>query len=227
MNQDKIWDVYQNDESIQQFGCPDGGRIEFISKKCPPNKKILNIGVGKGRLEKLCAEKGVNIFSLDPSKETIKRISEELGLKEKAQVGYSQEIPFPDDFFDFVVMTEVLEHLSTETLLKTISEVYRVLKKGGTFIGTVPADENLQHGNVVCPCCGEIFHRWGHQQSFSEGKITQTLNNKFLETKISRLFFHDHKNLNWKGKAIVIPKTIQAKLNIPGSNQNFYFRCRK
>ena len=79
---------------------------------------------------------------------------------EKAAVGYSDAIPFPNAHFDVVVMSEVLEHLPEDVLTSSLCEVDRVLRLHGRFIGTVPADEELAANQVVCPRCGEVFHRW-------------------------------------------------------------------
>jgi len=48
-------------------------------------------------------------------------------------------LPFPDDFFDVVVMLAVIEHLSLDAVAVQVSEVHRVLRKGGRFIITTPA----------------------------------------------------------------------------------------
>jgi SAM-dependent methyltransferase len=48
----------------------------------------------------------------------------------------AEELPFHADIFDYVVASNVLEHLSEATML--ISEAFRVIKPGGKFLGTVP-----------------------------------------------------------------------------------------
>ncbi|MFE8073390.1 class I SAM-dependent methyltransferase [Marinobacteraceae bacterium S3BR75-40.1] len=227
MNQDKIWDVYQNDKNLQFMGCRDGGRIDFFSKLIPPSVSILNIGVGLGRLEKLLCEKGVDVHSLDPSEASIANLQHKLGLGEKAKVGYSQDIPFPEDYFDYVIMTEVIEHLSDGVLKETIAEVNRVLKPGGRFEGSVPADEDLTEGVVICPHCGERFHRWGHLQSFSKFSLHQVIATNFREVSVKRVFFLDLKSLNWKGKLRASLRWLQVTMGLTGSNQNFYFSAKK
>lgn len=223
MNQDKIWDVYQNDPELRHMGCRDGGRIPFIARHLPNGSRVLNIGVGRGSLEKFLSEKGVDVYCLDPSDKSITNLRESLGLGDKARVGYSQEIPFSDGCFDYVVMTEVLEHLSDEILDKTRKEVARVLKAGGAFIGSVPADEDLIESVVVCPECGKRFHRWGHLQSFSRSQLEEYLNRSFDKVLVKRVVFSDWPNLNWKGKASAIAKRIQAKCGAKGSGQNLFF----
>lgn len=56
-------------------------------------------------------------------------------------VGIAEEIPFPAERFDSVVSTQVFEHISNPE--KAAQEIYRVLKRGGTLILTVPQTNEL------------------------------------------------------------------------------------
>lgn len=46
-------------------------------------------------------------------------------------------LPFPDETFDVVYSFSVLEHFDENDDIKCVQEIYRVLKKGGIFAGTV------------------------------------------------------------------------------------------
>ncbi|MGN6568018.1 MAG: class I SAM-dependent methyltransferase [Flavipsychrobacter sp.] len=50
------------------------------------------------------------------------------------------DIPYPDEYFDGVICIHVLEHVQDDA--KGLSELYRVLKKGGFGIILVPNDRN-------------------------------------------------------------------------------------
>ncbi|MEJ2061217.1 MAG: class I SAM-dependent methyltransferase [Gammaproteobacteria bacterium] len=175
MEQNKIWEYYQNNDDTDDAFVNARPRYAFISKQISKSSDVLNIGVGRGGLESILVDKDVNIHCLDPSEESINRIRNEFGIGERAKVGFSQAIPFPDATFDVVVMSEVLEHLSDEVLESTLREVGRVLKPGGRFIGTVPANEDLKASEVICPQCGLKFHRWGHVHSFSVDSLKELL----------------------------------------------------
>lgn len=223
MHQEKIWEAFQNDESLLDIGFPARRRFEYIAKHILKDSLALNIGVGNGYLESLLIEKGVGVSCLDPSSSAIEKIRKRFELGERAQAGYSQSIPFPDASFDYVIMSEVLEHLDDAVIEKTLTEVKRTLKHGGKFLGTVPADENLNIGIVVCPKCGENFHRWGHVQTFSQESLFNTLSLEFNNISINRVVLSDFKQLNWKGKILAVLKGIQVLFNLKGSNQNFFF----
>ena len=51
-------------------------------------------------------------------------------------VGRAENIPMEDEVIDSVVCTQVFEHLQFPE--KSASEIYRVLKKGGNVLITVP-----------------------------------------------------------------------------------------
>jgi SAM-dependent methyltransferase len=51
--------------------------------------------------------------------------------------GDARALPFPDDTFDVVITSEVLEHVQDD--VSAIAEMVRVLKPGGRFAATVPA----------------------------------------------------------------------------------------
>ncbi|MBU1213558.1 MAG: class I SAM-dependent methyltransferase, partial [Alphaproteobacteria bacterium] len=129
------------------------------------------IGVGSGDLEKMLIDRGVEAFSLDPCAESIIRLQVELNMETRARQGYSQDICFDADFFDKVIMTEVLEHLQEDIVHATLDEVRRVLKSGGEFIGTVPYREDLKASEVFCPHCQAQFHRWGHHKSYDVASL--------------------------------------------------------
>lgn len=225
MNQDKIWEAFQNDESLIDIAFPARRRFKFLAKRVLSESRVLNVGVGNGYLENLLVQKGADVSCLDPSRSTIERVRERLGLDEKAHVGYSQSMPYLDASFDYVIMSEVLEHLDNTVIDETLAEVKRVLRAGGQFIGTVPADENLQASIVVCPCCGERFHRWGHIQSFSQDRLSNILNLQFDKVMVRRIHFVDNQRLNWKGRLSGALKTAQTFMGVKGSNQNFYFEA--
>ncbi|PJF33619.1 MAG: hypothetical protein CUN57_01670, partial [Phototrophicales bacterium] len=86
-------------------------RARYFARWLKPGKKVLNIGIGNGELERFSLSKGVEIYSLDPSEQAIEKIRSVKGYAERAKAGRAEAIPFPSNSFDIVVMSEVLEHL--------------------------------------------------------------------------------------------------------------------
>lgn len=194
-SQDYIWDHFQN-EGVESFRF-SGARQEFLMRRIARGERVLNIGVGSGELERLGLAKGVEMWSLDPSERAIERLRESLRMGERAQQGYSQAIPYADGQFDVVIMTEVLEHLDDQVLDATLTDVRRVLKPGGRFIGTVPARERLSDAHVVCPACSHQFHRWGHVQSFDDADLARLLKRVFKEAAVKETFIIEWDSVGW------------------------------
>ena len=227
MGQDKIWEHFQN-EGVEAFS-QSLGRLEFLARRLSPAQRVLNIGVGNGSLEFLAASKGVDIWSLDPSERAIGRIRQSLGMGEKARVGYSQALPFPDSNFDIVIISEVLEHLDESVLQTTLDEVHRVLRTDGVLIGTVPARENLSESLVLCPDCGAKFHRWGHKSSFDIDRLSAVLATRFLINEMSERFFIDWESAGWSRRIQGLIKRFLSWRGIGtyGVCRNIFFAVQK
>lgn len=89
--------------------------------------------------------------------------------------GNCTSLPFDDGSFDTVYMTDIVEHLATGDLIKCFQESMRVLKSNGHLIVATVNDENLAENVILCPHCGENFHRWGHCQSFTAETLRQRM----------------------------------------------------
>lgn len=223
-----IWDYWQVERPEEfQSGLPRQLWLICEIKRRVKTGKVLNIGCGSGLFEELASQRGFEVYSLDPSAKSIEVIKERLQLGSRAQVGSIDHIPFPDDFFNAVVASEVLEHLDQHALEEGLKEVHRVLRPGGLFLGTVPAFENLQENLVVCPYCNSLFHKWGHLQSFTPNSIRLLLEKHFQAMKVSVKYFPYFPALNWKGKLTALLKLCLSKVGIHGSNENIVFICRK
>jgi SAM-dependent methyltransferase len=184
MEQEKIWDYFQN-EGLGDGKFPEA-RQRFMLRFLQAGTSVLNVGVGAGALERLGLEKGVQMYALDPSEKAIERLRESLGMAGRAQAGYAQAIPFPDGSFDMVVMSEVLEHLDDAVLAQSLLEVHRVLKPSGSLLASTPYREDLGAKHVVCPQCGSVFHHMGHMQSFDKPRMRLVIEQSGL--RVQRLW---------------------------------------
>jgi SAM-dependent methyltransferase len=187
--QDAIWTYYQNERAGDFQGArPRMAHIIYTirGKKRKSDIRLLNIGAGNGDFEKMAASQGWDIYSADPDEGTVNRLKL-MGIK--AARMHIEEMVFQDKQFDFVVASEVLEHLSVEQFNLGLAEVKRILKPGGWFIGTVPHREDLQQNYVFCPHCNSVFHRWGHMRSFDLKSLATDLNCFFSNVRVKRTAF--------------------------------------
>jgi SAM-dependent methyltransferase len=225
MNQDRIWEYYQNRAPESFEGSHN--RLNFLVKQIKPHSRVLDIGVGAGNFERMALVAGHDVYALDPSETSIQKLRERLKLGEKAQIGYGQNMPFPSNFFDAVVVSEVIEHLSPDVTQAVLVEIGRVLCNGGILLGTVPARENLQESMVVCPHCGEIFHRWGHLQAFTPDTMRELLSPRFTVQVIIERPFITWQQFNWRGKLVHLLRMALWHLGSHSSNEHIFFHAIK
>lgn len=110
-------------------------------------KKILEVGVGPGKLLLRMARKGYTVTGIELRKgmayEARRRVKE-AGFDIDILHQSIYHLPFKDDTFDCIVLTFVLAEI--DHLEKAIAEMRRVLKNGGKIIiiaGGMPQNQNI------------------------------------------------------------------------------------
>ena len=98
--------------------------------------RLLDVGTSTGSNLRMLRDLGFeNFVGLDASEEAI-RFCAAKGF-EQVRKGDIRAMPFPDESFDFVMATDVIEHVDEDRL--AAREIARVLKPGGRALITVPA----------------------------------------------------------------------------------------
>jgi SAM-dependent methyltransferase len=115
--------VFGGDERAQLFARLVGG----------PGNRVLDVGCRYGALTRAYLE-GNDVVGIDVDRDALARAAE-LGI-ETRWADAEEPLPFPDGSFDVVVAGELIEHLAQPELL--VAEIHRVLRAGGTFVGSVP-----------------------------------------------------------------------------------------
>lgn len=117
----------------------DSDRRKLLDQSAiQPGSKILDIGCGTGSLILLIKQlyTNVEVAGLDPDPNTLaraRRKTNRAGLTVRFDKGFSSQLPYPDKIFDRVFSTFMFHHLEPDDKIKTLHEVNRVLKKGGSF----------------------------------------------------------------------------------------------
>lgn len=220
-DQARIWDYFQTESHASFTG--GRGRLEWIARQIRPGSRVLNVGVGAGTFEAIALARGIDVHCLDPSERAVESLRARLPLGDKARVGLAQSMPWADGWFDAVVASEVLEHLSDEVVDGALSESARVLAPGGRLIGTVPSAEDLGESLVVCPGCGLRFHRWGHQQSFDASRMRALLSRHLRVERLVARPFVTWSDLDWQGLLHAAARHAFRAVGIHGKNENLAF----
>ena len=105
------------DKCLLDIGCFTGGRLSAWYENYDL-KKVYGIDINP-------------IFKIAADEFTVeKKIDAEF------KTGIGEELPYNNDFFDFVVSTDTFEHV--QNLEKSIDECFRVLKPGGMLLAVFP-----------------------------------------------------------------------------------------
>lgn len=167
--------------------------------------KCLDLGCGIGRHVIYLDDMNFESYGIDLSGEAInfaKEWCEELGkseLKDRLTVGTVTNMPYEDNFFDFVVSHGVLDSMSFDIAKEAIEDTYRVMKKGGLFYFDVVSGCDYEHYREYD---GEEIVKTQHengtiQSYFNWNKINLLLGDKF---KIKECFLVQRESIISKAK---------------------------
>ena len=125
--------------------------LEFLEKinLIKPENKILEIGCGIGSIVNELHHRGFDITGTDISNEAIAYGQKKFG-DINLQVQSAENLPYENDSFDVVLSFDLFEHIAQ--IEKHVSEVTRVLRKGGYYLFQTPN----KYSNM-------IFETWYHK----------------------------------------------------------------
>jgi ubiquinone/menaquinone biosynthesis C-methylase UbiE len=177
--------------SIKSLSHPYYTRIYEASSRVKKSGKILDVGCADGYLDTFLKKKG-KVFGADINKTEL-----EIAKAVNPDVSYLtadiNKLPFKSNYFDTVVCLEVLEHIENDN--RAISELFRVLKKNGTLVISVPSSDfpiSFDFINFILKRFNlhTNFGVWayGHKRLYLEKEIRSKLEkNSFRIVEISHM----------------------------------------
>jgi len=159
------------------------GRWEKVAKAIfnhydlPPNPKILDIGCGKGFLlfDMLKIRADADVYGLEISEYAIRNSKEE--IRNKITLGNSNNLPWPDNYFDLVISITTLHNLHIFDLFQSLKELERVAKSNKYICVESYRNEiekaNLLYWQVTCEAFNTpkewewIFDQTGYTGDYS------------------------------------------------------------
>lgn len=130
---------------------------ENINRYTSVYDNFLDIGCAYGRSIHILKEvyKDSNFYGIDPGVESIEVAKQNINSDRVFFTnGFSHDLPYDDNKFDVIIFSMVLQWLPRKYLIKTISEVDRVLKTGGIvyiqdFLPNNPITSQSRHDNEI------------------------------------------------------------------------------
>ena len=131
-----------------------------------PKHRVLDIGCGTGDMVVLVSRlyPEVEVVGLDPDPKALaraRRKAERAGVTVRFDPGFSDELPYADASFDRVLSSFMLHHVEQDAKAKTLSEVRRVLKPGGSFHILDFASDGSHHEGLLA----RLLHGAAHDRS--------------------------------------------------------------
>lgn len=160
---DNIMNMYDTNRRIEVIFS------DFLGGEDLKNKKLLDAGCGTGWFTKKSFERGANVVALDLS-ESLVNITKLKVPGITSVIGSIMELPFPDNSFDYVISSDVIEH--TPDPLQSTREMIRVLKPGGKICITTPNKTfwyfSLAIANFLRIRKYQGLENWSHYNEYRE-----------------------------------------------------------
>ena len=143
-NNSKFWDhKYKDYRSLEEQDPITRDRVKtalsFISKG---EIKILDIGAGMGWVEEVLS-KDKEIYANDFSLKAVNYLKK--NFKGNFSIQSIYNLNYPNNFFDAILVLEVLEHIPPGKTFKILSSINKLLKEKGFLIISVPMNEGLEN----------------------------------------------------------------------------------
>lgn len=115
-------------------------KVKFLISESQSNNKILDVGCNDGYIGELLLKNHNDMYGLDIVEKKL-QLAKKKGLKVKLCDIEHQELPFPKNYFDIVILGDMIEHVfDTDRLL---IKCKKVLKSGGKLLISTPNVSSL------------------------------------------------------------------------------------
>ena len=174
------------------------------------DKKFLEIGCGTGNniyfAKKILQ---MDVFGVDYSKNAIEVCQSQLNnedINANLSVQDAKEINFNDETFDVILDRAAIQHNTLQDSYQIVSQIFRILKKGGIFISFLAND----------------FH-----PLFNKGKDLGEANYYLSEEHGTRHFFTKYEIIKLFSDFKIHNFTLQQKINAESNSiiESFYYLC--
>ncbi|MDX1414833.1 MAG: class I SAM-dependent methyltransferase [Candidatus Promineifilaceae bacterium] len=120
----------------------------FSVAKVRSGMRVLDVGCGRGEIITHCMRLGVEVYGIDYAEVATLMTRDVINVKQQSQLAEkgaesvkagvcrsdAKHLPFPNGYFDRVLLFDVVEHLFPWELRLSLQEIRRVLKHNGRLV---------------------------------------------------------------------------------------------
>ncbi|MDR7300197.1 SAM-dependent methyltransferase [Haloactinomyces albus] len=156
--------------------------MDFTTLGVRAGQHVLDLGCGAGRHAFEMYRRGARVVAFDQDVAELENVATMFtameaenqvpsGASATTMAGDALELPFPDESFDHVIASEILEHLPEDE--KAMHELVRVVKPGGRVAVTVPS----WLPERVCWALSDVYHQveGGHVRIYTVAELLARL----------------------------------------------------
>ncbi|WP_237710921.1 class I SAM-dependent methyltransferase [Saccharopolyspora spinosa] len=168
--------------------------MDFDKLGVRPGQRALDLGCGAGRHAFELYRRGADVIAFDQDVAELENVAAMFAaMRAENQVpdgaaaqtvsGDALALPFPDEHFDCVIASEIMEHIPEDE--KAMREMVRVVKPGGRVVVTVPR----WWPEKICWALSDEYHQveGGHVRIYTADELIGKLRDAGL-----RPAFHHH-----------------------------------
>lgn len=162
-----------------------GLKTRWIVEQLPPEpSSVLDFGSGEGKYLQLIRKVRPQARRVGVDVRDVHRAVD----YEFHKVGPSAPLPFDADTFDAVISCDVLEHV--DSIERSLDEIRRVLRPGGSFIGFVPMEGGLGPHGLFRLVNKNIYRDTkDHNHAYTHHELRSAFASRF---RIARLAYSYH-----------------------------------
>jgi 2-polyprenyl-3-methyl-5-hydroxy-6-metoxy-1,4-benzoquinol methylase len=196
--------------------------------------RALDVGCGIGFYSDKLTNKGYRVTGIDTHPANIEKTSK---VADETHLGNAISVlkGFEDERFDFVLMSEIIEHMTKEHAAEMLGEVYRVTRRNGHILASTPNRHSFEAFNGVV--WEQWVRRWGkwmawdntHVHIYTASEARRTLESCGLIPVTMRGYWYRTRlkltrNLNL---SIGLPITSTTSWPLKYFGFNTMFLCRR
>ncbi len=157
--------------------------VDYNRLGLKPGERLLDLGCGFGRHAYEAARRGAHVVACDLASAELAEVRATFAAMSdageqyhgtcQAAQGDATRLPFPDQSFDRVIASEVLEHVDSDD--QALAELTRILRPGGVLAVTVPT----WFPEKVCWALSDEYHApkavGGHVRIYRRSELRRRL----------------------------------------------------